>query len=298
VELIASRMRRALASALVVTGLALPGGALAAPIPGAHYTGTTDQNFPISFDVAPDGASLTNVVTTVNGFCIGGPGGLLQYSTNSPFAFPIAGDTISGDDPDTFPYLKMRGSFTSPQEASGTLSAYNGGFQNGTPYYCNALDRAWSASTSSTGGGGGDNGGGGGGGDNGGGGGGGDNGGGSGAGGGPPTITLNLPSGIKLKQSLANGLILAIDVDQASTLTVKLILSAKNAKKYGLGKKAVTVSKASAKNAGPGTALEFTFKKAIRKALKKAKKVKFIVEVTAVGADGSKGTGSGTLTLG
>lgn len=283
-----ARLARLLA---IAAALALPAGASAAPIPGAHYTGTTDQNYPIGFDVAADGQSLTNVVTTVNGSCG------LQYSTNSPFAFPIAGDVISGDDPDNVPYLRMRGSFTSPQQASGTLSAFNG--TGGSPLFCNALERAWTASTTASGGGGG-------------------GGGGEGPvdpGPGPidpgpvdpgpadpgarsaPAITISFPSGVKLQPSLKNGFVVPVTVDQAATLSGKLILGRKDAKRYGLGKKAVTVSKATTAG-GSDSAFEFRFKKAVAKRLRKAKKLKFTLEVTATAADGTKSTASQTLTLG
>ncbi len=274
-----ARPARLLVLALV---LALPAGASAAPIPGAHYSGTTDQNYPINFDVSADGTSLTNVVTTVNGSCG------LQYSTNSLFAFPIAGDEISGDDPDAVPYLRMRGTFTSPQQASGTLSAFNG--TGGSPLFCNALERKWTASTTGTG---------------------------PGpvdpgpvdpgpvdpgpqdpgpAPGSDPVVTIAFPSGVKLQPSLKNGFIVPIAVDQAATLSAKLILGKKDAKKYGLGKKAITVSKATGQG-GADSALEFKFKKAVAKKLKKAKKLKLLLEVTARGADGQS-TSTQTLTLG
>ncbi|MDQ3934188.1 MAG: hypothetical protein M3340_06105 [Actinomycetota bacterium] len=262
-----ARLARLLALA---AALALPAAASAAPIPGAHYSGTTDQNYPINFDVSADGTYLTNVVTTVNGSCG------LQYSTNSTFAFPIAGDEISGDDPDAVPYLRMRGTFTSPEQASGTLSAFNG--TGGSPLFCNALERRWRASTDA-----------------------------SAPGPGPvdpgpgppstPSITISAPSGVLLQPSLKSGFIVPVTVDQAATLSAKLILGKKDAKKYGLGKKAVTVSKASAAG-GADSALEFKFKKAVAKKLKKAKKLKFVLEVTATAADGTKSTATETLTLG
>lgn len=284
-----TRVTTGLAS--LVACAALSSSAVAAPIPGAHYTGTTDQNYPIEFDVAADGQSLTNVVTTVNGVCIGGPGGLLPYSTNSPFAFPIAGDTISGDDPDTSPYLKMRGSFTSPQQASGTLSAYNGGFQNGTPYYCNALERQWNASTTASTPGGGNPGD-------------GDPGGGNPGGGdqggtpGAPVITIAFPKGVKLKPSLANGFVVAAGADQAAALSGRVILSAKDAKKYGLGKKARVIATDKVANGGPDTLLEFKVSKSVAKKLKAAKKLTLLLEVTAKRADGVKSVDTKPLKFG
>ena len=287
---------------VIVAVLAASSSATAAPIPGAHYTGTTDQNYPIAFDVAADGASLTNVVTTVNGFCTGGPGGLLPYSTDSVFAFPIAGDTISGDDPDKFPYLRMRGSFTSPQQASGNLSAFNGF----VGYQCNALEREWTASTTASVPGGGNPGGGDPGGGNPGGGdpGGGDPGGGNPGGGNPggalgkPAITIAFPKGMKLQPSLTNGFVVAAAVDQASTLSGKLILSAKDAKKYGLGKKARTIASDKVSNAGADALLEFKVSKSVAKKLKGLKKLSLLLDVTATRTDGVKGTGSKTLKFG
>jgi hypothetical protein len=260
--------RRVAGLVSAVVALVLPVGAHA-QIPGAHYSGTTDQNFPINFDVSADGTYLTNVVTTVTGSCG------QQYSTNSPFAFPIAAVAITGDDPDTFPYLKMRGSFSSPQQASGTLSASNYGL--GPPLYCNALGRVWNASTSATapGGGGGDPG---------------------GAAGGTG-IAIAFPDGALLKPSLSNGFIVATGVQQPATLKGKLMLSKKLAKKYGLGKKAVVVGTATVKNAGPDSGMGFKFSKAIRKKLKKATSLKFTLEVVATWADGTKTRETQTLSL-
>lgn len=262
--------------------LALAPVAFAAPVPGAHYTGTTNQNYPIAFDVAADGTTLSNVVTTVNGFCIGGRSGLLPYSTNSTFPFPIAGDTISGDDPDKFPYLKMRGSFRSPQQANGKLSTSNGGLQNGIFYTCNALDVEWNASTAS----------------------------------GPvnpgpvdpgpvdpgpavkPVVTIAFPKGVKLQPSLKNGFIVAAGVDQASTVSGRVILSAKDAKKYGLGDKARAIATDKLANAGADALLEFKVSKSVAKKLKSAKKLSLLLEVTAKRADGVTGVGSKTLKFG
>jgi hypothetical protein len=260
---------------------ALASGALAAPIPGAHYTGTTDQNYPIAFDVAADGASLTNVVTTVNGSCGA------QYSTNSTFPFPIAGDAISGNDT-VAPYLRMRGSFSSPQEASGNLSAFNAG--SGPPLYCNALERKWTASTTASAPGGGEPGG-------------GEPGGGTPGGGDPgttgaPRVTIAFPKGAKLQPSLVNGFVVAAGVDQTSTLSGKLILSAKDAKKYGLGKKARVIATDKVANAGPETLLEFKVSKSIAKKFKGVKKLSLLLEVTVKRADGVKGGGSKTLKFG
>jgi hypothetical protein len=269
--------------------LAFAPGAWAAT-PG-HYTGTTDQNYPIEFDVADDGQSLTNVVTSYNVFCtVPGPTTAQQRSVNSTFAFPIAGDAISGDDI-VVPYLKMAGNFTSPGEASGTFSAFGGGFSGGTPYYCNALERKWSASTTASGpvdpgpvdpgpvnpgpvdpgpvdpGG----------------------------PAGKPVVTIAFPKGVKLQPSLANGFVVGAGVDQLSTLSGKVILSAKDAKKYGLGKKARTIATAKATNAGPDTLLEFKVSKSIAKKLKSAKKLSLLLDVTAKRADGVTGKASKTL---
>jgi hypothetical protein len=250
-----ARLACALAGALA---LALPGAALAAS-PG-HYTGTTEQNYPISFDVAADGASLTNVLTTANGFCVNG-GGVPPISANSTYAFPISGDAFDGYDSENRPYLKFRGSFVGSR-ASGTLDVF--GFNSGGS--CNALQVPWTARLA--GGGGEDTGGG------------GDD---TGGGGAQPAVTITVPSGVKLKPSLANGLFVGFASDQAVTLSARLILGAKDAKKYGLGKKAVTVSKSTAAGGVPDSAFGFKFKKAVAKKLKKAKSLKLLLEVSAPG---------------
>jgi hypothetical protein len=255
--------------------LALPNAAVGAT-PG-HYTGTTEQNYPVSFDVAADGASLTNVVTTANGFCVNG-GGVPPISANSTYAFPIAGDAFDGYDAGNRPYLKFRGSFTATR-ARGTLDVFGAN----TGGSCNALQVPWTAALA--GGGGGDQGGGGG--DTGGGG--GDQGGGdtgTGGGAGQPVLAVSFPKGVKLKPSLTNGFFVGFSVDRAIALSAKLILSAKDAKKYGLGKKALTVSKATAAGGVPDSAFGFKFKKAVAKKLKKAKSLKFLLEVTGAGYPG------------
>lgn len=281
-------------------GAALAAPGAAAQIPGAHYTGTTADNYPISFDVSPDGQSLTNVVTTYNYFCTSpGPGTVQQRSVNSKFAFPINGGTISGRDNDGSPVFDMAGSF-SGQQASGTFSGFGGGSSGGIFYFCNALERQWSASTASSapggnpGGGdpGGSNPGGGdpGGGDPG-------TGGNPGGGAGAPTVSIAFPKGVLLKPSLANGVVVSVASDAGSTLSGKLVLSAKDAKKYGLGKKALTISKATAAG-GPDGGLEFKFSKKVAKKLKKAKKLKLALEVIATSASGLEGKGKQTLSFG
>ena len=280
---------RGVFTALIVAGALFPASALGGGIPGAHYTGTTDQNYPIGFDVSADGNSITNVVTTVNGSCG------LSYSTNSQFLFPITGDTISGDDPDQVPYLKMRGTFTTPQRASGTLDAFNG--TGGSPLFCNALGREWTARTSASPDGGDPDGGDPVGGDPGE----GDPGGGDPGGGDPggalgaPSVTILFPNGVKLKPSLSNGVVVTVQVDQASTLVGKLTLSAKNARKYGLGKRARVISTDRAPRAGTDTLLEFTFAKKVARKLKKAKKLSLRLDVTARRSDGVVGRASRTL---
>jgi hypothetical protein len=294
---LASRLGCALA---LSAALAAPAGA---QIPGAHYTGTTADNYPISFDVSGDGTSLTNVVTTYNYFCTSpGPATIQQRSVNSTFAFPINGGTISGRDNDGSPVFDMAGTFTG-QQAAGTFSGYGGGFTYGTPYFCNALERKWNASTTAALPGGGNPGGGnpGGtpGGDPGGDPGGGDPVGGNpgGAAAGKPAVTVSFPSGVLLKPSLSNGFVVGITLDQPAGLSGKVVLSAKDAKKYGLGKKAITVSKASTPLGGTDSSLEFRFSKAIAKKLKKAKKLKLVLVVTATNATGDAGIATQTLSF-
>ena len=283
---------RMLLSVLAVA-LAVPTGASAAT--AGHYTGTTAQNYPIEFDVV--GSTVTNVVTTANGTCNGGPAGpgaLRQMSTNSTYAFPIAGDAFDGYDEDAAPYLKFRGTFVG-NAASGTLDTFTGGtYFNGyvnAVYGCPANQVPWSASLVGAGDpGGGDPGGGDpGGGDPGG----GDPGGGDpgtnnpgGGSGGAPSVSVSFPTGVLLKPSLSSGFVVSVGVDQPATLKAKLIVGRKDANKYGLGKKAVTVSKDTVTNAGADSSFEFTFKKAIAKKLKKAKRITFTLEITAIGADG------------
>jgi hypothetical protein len=110
-------------------------------------------------------------------------------------------------------------------------------------------------------------------------------------------VTIAFPDGVLLKPSLKNGFVVGVGVDQAATLTGKLILGKKLAKKYGLGSKAVVIAKDSVKNAGPDSLMEFKLSKAIRKKLKSAKSLKLILEVVATRPDGTKVKESETLKL-
>jgi hypothetical protein len=268
----------------VVMAIAAP--AAVAQVPGAHYTGTTDQNHPIGFDVTPDGQGITNVVTSYGAFCtFPGPSTLQIYGVNSTFTFPVNGGTISGRDDDGRPVIDMAGTF-SGQDAAGTLSGYGGGSSGGTFYFCNALERKWSASTTAAGPGG-DPGG-------------GDSGSGGNPGGaaGSPAVQIAWPSGVLLKPSLSSGVVVRIVLDQPATLSGKLVLSAKDAKKYGLGKRAVVISKATSPLGASDPALEFTFKKSVARKLKRAKKLKLKLQVTAANAGGQQGRGERTLAFG
>jgi hypothetical protein len=291
-------MSRIVGLAAVVAALALPGAAVAAsPIPGAHYEGTTEDSYPISFDVSPDGASITNVVTTAYPFCFGnGQAYNTTVSTNSTYLFPVADGTISGEDTTGFPRLVMRGSFTSPNDASGTFDTNHAG---GALVFCNALDRDWTAHTNSAapgGGGGGDPGGGGGGG--------GDPvpnpGGGDGGGGGAqptgaPVISIVWPRGVLLQPSLKNGFIVTTAVDQAARVAGTVSLRAADARRYRLGKKVRVIARDSVANGGPDTSLEFKPSKAVARKLRKAKKLKLLLVVKATRADGVSSTAKKTL---
>jgi hypothetical protein len=281
-------MRGALTT-LIAAALLVPAAAAAAPIPGAHYTGTTDQGFGFSFDVAADGTTITNVAGSATAPCTGGPGGTTNYAFRSSYAFPVANNVISGEDP-AYPYLVMRGQFSSafPQQAAGTFDAtYGAPNGDGSFYYCNALGQRWEASTSAEPPGGfeepGD-----------------PDGGGLPAGGnpgpvGPPVVSIALPKPLKLKPSLAKGFAVTVGVDQASTLVGKLTLAAKDAKRYRLGKKARAIASASATSAGPATPLQFKVARKIAEKLKTAKKLKLRLDVTATRADGASGRASRTL---
>lgn len=294
-------MRRLACLTTTIAALAIPAAAGAAPIPGAHYEGTTDQNYPIAFDVAPDGSSITNVVTSYNVFCTGGQG-LQIFSTNSPYAFPIAGDTISGEDADHFPRLTMHGTFSSPQDGGGTFDGSSGGFSGGMAYFCNVSDVLWVAHTNAVVPGGGGSGadpdedppggtGGGGGSDP------GDGvpGGSGGPAAGAPAITISFPKGVLLKPSLKNGFVVGVAVDQPAALAGKVTLAAKDAKRYGLGKRARVIARDTWPTGGADSALEFKPSKAVARKLRKAKKLKLLLVVKATRADGVSSTAKKTL---
>lgn len=119
----------------------------AGPVPGAHYDGTTDTGTPFGFDVSPDGATITNVLTSAPLTCVGPEPGveILAIASKTPFA--VAGGAISGKDDAADPRLEMTGTFTSATEASGKLQALTTKFKIGEGVTSCIREVTWTART-------------------------------------------------------------------------------------------------------------------------------------------------------
>jgi hypothetical protein len=110
-------------------------------------------------------------------------------------------------------------------------------------------------------------------------------------------FTAYTPAKIKLAAAL-KGLPIPFKTDRAGTLTLKAQIDAKTAKKYKLGKKAVSVASGTAKPKGAGeSTVKLRFTKAAAKRLKKAKSVKLKLTGTWTPAGGSPQKLSASLTL-
>jgi len=93
------------------------------PAKAGHYTGTTNQNEPIAFDVATDGKSFSNLEFKINGSCT--PGGYISLA-DVPISvsgvFPINPDgSFSGTAAGSSITFTTSGSFTQTGNASGTF---------------------------------------------------------------------------------------------------------------------------------------------------------------------------------
>ena len=137
-------MPRLAAIALTVAALLVPAAAHATPIPGATYEGTIDNGSPFSFRVTPDGQSVTDVMGSASVFCTQGAG-FQVVTLASTYLFPVAGNTVSGEDENGFPRLTLNGTF-SGSEASGTFSTNHGYTSGGWLVVC-STERTWTART-------------------------------------------------------------------------------------------------------------------------------------------------------
>lgn len=292
-------MSRLAAGLVALATLLTPAVAQAAPIPGATYDGTTDNGSPFSFRVTPDGQSVTDVLGSVSVFCSQGEGFQI-VALASTYLFPAPGNTIGGEDEDGFPRLTLNGTF-SGSDASGTLNTNHAYTSGGALVVC-GTERTWTARTASAAPGGGSGGSGGGAG--------GATGGTGGTGGGgaatptPTTpsagaaaIKLSFPRGVKLLPSLSNGFVVGAGVSQAASLTGTATLSAADAKRYGLGKKAKVIARAKVQNADADSGLEFVPSRSVAKKLRKAKKLTLTIDAVATTPAGATSRATKKVTL-
>jgi hypothetical protein len=110
-----------------------------------------------------------------------------------------------------------------------------------------------------------------------------------------PAITIHFPRGVLLQPSLTNGWVVDTGVDQPATLVGKVTLLAKDARKYGLGKKDRVIARDRVANGNSDSSMEFVPSRAVAKKLKKAKKLTLLLTVTATRADGTTSTSTAKL---
>ncbi|MBI5105381.1 MAG: hypothetical protein HZB46_10460 [Solirubrobacterales bacterium] len=128
--------------------LLTPAAALAAdPVPGATYEGTTESGSPFSFKVAPDGAAITDILSSTALTCVGPDGGVEIAALASKTPIPVTGGTIAGNDDDALPRLEVSGTFASAGEASGKVIARMSKFSIFSGLTSCMKEFAWTAKT-------------------------------------------------------------------------------------------------------------------------------------------------------
>jgi hypothetical protein len=276
----------ALLAAAVAAALILPAAAFGAnPIPGAHYEGTTDTGSPFSFDVAPDGASVTNVVFSTPMTCVGPDGGVQISAIVSKTPFPVSGGSVSGKDDVADPWFDaFAGTFSSANEAAGTFTVMDSRFTLGEGVTSCNRSGTWTAR--------------------------------SGAAapaatqqpqtpaaGTPaaaaPAVRLGAPKRVRLAGALRSGFAVPATLAAAAApVTAQAVVSAKEAKRLKLGRRAVVLATARVARAAAGTVtLKFRPRAAVVRKLRRARSVKVALRVTTKGVDGATSTASSVLTL-
>ena len=277
------------AAAVVAAALTVPAAAFAAsPIPGAHYEGTTDTGSPFSFDVAPDGASVTNVVFSAPMTCVGPDGGVQISAVVSKTPFPVSGGGVSGKDDVADPWFDaFQGTFTAANEANGTFTIMDSRFTPGEGVTSCNRSGTWTARTSAaapagtsqpattpatpTGT----------------------------AAPGAPAARLAVPNRVRLAAALRRGFTVPATLDgPAATVTATAVIAAKDARRLKLGRRAVTMATARLANAAAGpVSLRFKPRAAVARKLRRARAVKVALRVTTKGLDGASRTSTSSLTL-
>ena len=273
-------MRRFLLAACAALLLPASTALAADPIPGAHYEGTTENGSPFSFDAGPDGTTVTNVTTTLPATCLGGYPGVEITAVANTFAFPVAGGAISGKDEKSTPNVELKGTFTSPSEANGTITTFSSSFSALYGLTTCRGERNWTAKTSAA----------------------------------APktpatpatpapepttvvplTIKVAIPSGVKLLPSLRNGFVVGGGANGPAKLVGTIALRAADAKRYGVRG---AVARARSTVAADGRwSLNFKPSRKAAAKLKRARRVAFRLTLVATDAAGKATTTKRTLTL-
>jgi hypothetical protein len=283
-------MRLRLLATAVATSLLTAASAHAAdPIPGATYTGTTDTGSAFQFTVAPDGATIIDLLSSATLTCVGSQGGIEVAALATKTPIPVAGGTISGNEDTTVPRLEISGTFTSVNEAAGTVIARMAKFDySGGGLTTCMRELRWTARTSASGGSpsapsgptGGDDAAG-------------------TAAGASPVATVSFPKGVKLRPSLGNGWIVGGTVAGPTTLTGTVTLAAKDAKRYGLGRRAKVIARATETLDAAGEfGLEFKPGTRVARKHKRARKLTFALHIVSRVAGAGPSTTDQKITLG
>jgi hypothetical protein len=253
------------------------------PVPGALYEGTTDAGFPISFRVAADGESVTDVATRTTPSCLGGkPAGNLKSET----PFLVTEGTFSGVDDVAQPTLEVDGTFVSRLEAEGALQLHSSQAAcRGEIRWIARTDAAAPADGALPPADGGE-------------------------GGAPdpapapvagprpsgsPSLSLTVPRGLRLGASLRRGFVVRGSGAGAGSVTATATLAKRVARRYGVSRRYDTAT-ATAGAAG-AFALELKPSRRAARRLRGARRLALTVLVEARRADGSTSVISRTVTL-
>jgi hypothetical protein len=117
------------------------------------------------------------------------------------------------------------------------------------------------------------------------------------AGGGTVGIAVRFPRGVKLLPSLSNGFVVGIVLDRAASLTGTVTVSAKDARRYRLGRRALVVGRASEPTRTGESGLEFKIARKYRRKLRRARRLRLALTVVAREAGGAKTTRRTTIAL-
>ena len=104
---------------------------------------------------------------------------------------------------------------------------------------------------------------------------------------GPVGITVRFPRGVKLLPSLSNGFVVGVVLDRTAALTGTVRVSAKDARRYGLGRRAVVVGRASEPARSGQSGLEFKIATKYRRKLRRARRLALVLDVVAREASGA-----------